>query len=341
MKTELFNFDIPEHLIAQKPSDKRSNSRLLVYYKDKDIIIDSYTRNIIDFLDENYFLIFNNSKVIPARIKIIKKKSNNQGEALLLKIIDKNTIQCLMDKAKRYKNGEVIIFPDGTECYVAEEIEDSIKIIKCDKEIFNYQYFEKFGQIPLPPYIKKYPTEEDKERYQTIYSKYYGSVAAPTAGLHFDNHIFESLKKKSIEYAFVSLHVGLGTFKPIYTEHIEDHKMHTEEYFIEKEEAIKINNAIKNNKIITAIGTTSLRVLESAFIDNEIKEGYNTTDIYIYPPYNFKVVKSIFTNFHTPKSSLIILMAAFVGREKILELYQYAIKKEYRFFSYGDAMLIL
>lgn len=341
METNLFDFDLPEHLIAQKPSDKRTNSRLLVYYRDKDTIVDSYTKNLSDFIDDRYFLVFNNSKVIPARIDIIKKRSNIKGELLLLKIIDKNTIQCIMDKAKKYKNGDIIILPDLTECYIEKEIEDSIKIVKCEKDIFDYNYFEKFGKIPLPPYIKKIPDKEDYERYQTVYSKYYGSVAAPTAGLHFDKEIFDSLAKKNIDYAFVSLHVGLGTFKPIHSKNIEDHKIHKEEYFIEKEEAIKINNAIKNNKIITAIGTTSLRVLETVFMNNQIKEGFGATDIYIYPPYNFKIVKSIFTNFHTPNSSLLVLMAAFVGREKILEIYNYAIKKEYRFFSYGDAMLVL
>lgn len=341
MKTEIFDFKIPEHLIAQKPTKKRSNSRLLIYFRDKDTIIDSYTNKLSRFLTDKHFLVFNNSKVLPARIKIIKKNNNKEGEALLLKIINENILHCIMDKAKKYKKGDIIILPDFNEGTIIEELDDFIKVIKSDKPIFNYQYFENFGRIPLPPYIKKTPTEEDKKRYQTIYSKYYGSVAAPTAGLHFDKRIFDNLKKKSIDYAFVSLHVGIGTFKPIYTENIEDHKMHTEEYVIEESENTKINNAIQENKIITAIGTTSLRVLESAFIDNKIQAGSNTTDLYIYPPYNFKIVRSLFTNFHAPKSSLLVLMAAFLSFEKISEIYKYAIKKEYRFFSYGDAMLII
>jgi S-adenosylmethionine:tRNA ribosyltransferase-isomerase len=342
MKTDIFDFFVPDNLIAQKPSEKRSDSRLLVYDRKLDKITDSYTKNISDFLDDNYFLVFNNSRVIPARIQVKKKENDREGEILVLKIVDEKTIEIITDKAKKYKTGTIIIMPCGNQVVVTEDVDELVKVVKSEKQLFTIDYFEKYGNVPLPPYIKGgIASEVDKERYQTVYKKYYGSAAAPTAGLHFDDRIFTSLKLKNIDHAFVSLHVGLGTFQPIYSSEIEDHKIHTEEYLIEPDEADKINNAIQNNKKIIPVGTTSLRTLETAFSNGKIISGTGKSGIYIYPPYNFKVASGLFTNFHTPKSSLAVLVSAMVGVEKLLSIYQYAVKNGYRFFSYGDAMLIL
>jgi S-adenosylmethionine:tRNA ribosyltransferase-isomerase len=342
MKTEIFNFIIPDHLIAQTPKANRSDSRLLVYRRDSDEIIDSFTRDIGNFLDENCFLVFNNSRVIPARIKVTKKENNREGEFLTLRLIDKNNIEVLTDKTKKYGLNTKVIMPDGTEAVVTGEPDGLVKLIHSDKDIFDTGYFERYGAVPLPPYIKKGIADEfDRDRYQTIYKKYYGSAAAPTAGLHFDDRIFGSLSQKNIGYGFVSLHVGLGTFQPIYAENIEEHRIHKEEYSIDCDEAVRINDAIAKKKKIIPVGTTSLRTLETAFSNGQIREGKGVSDIYIYPPYEFKVAGGLFTNFHTPKSSLAVLVSSMVGVEKLLSIYRYAVKKEYRFFSYGDAMLIL
>ncbi|OHD27227.1 MAG: tRNA preQ1(34) S-adenosylmethionine ribosyltransferase-isomerase QueA [Spirochaetes bacterium GWC1_27_15] len=342
MKTDLFDFEVPEELIAQSPLENRSDSRLLVYYRKKDLIIDSFTKDISSFLNNDYFLVFNNSKVIPARLKIIKKENSRDGEILILKIIDDFTIEVITDKSKKYKLSTEIILPDGSICFVEKDIDQFVKIIKSKTPIFTLNYLEKYGSVPLPPYIKGGNADNyDKERYQTIYSQYYGSAAAPTAGLHFDQNIFSSLDNKQISYSFVCLNVGLGTFQPIYTNNIEEHKIHTEEYFIDNSNAQKINEAIRNKKNIIPVGTTSLRTLESAYKEGSILEGFGKTNLYIYPPYDFKIASGLFTNFHTPKSSLLVLVSSMVGVDKLFEIYKYAIQKKYRFFSYGDAMLII
>jgi len=341
MKTSLFNFIIPERLIAQNPSDRRSDSRLLVYYRRENKIVDTYVKFFPDFLNDNYFLVFNNSRVIPSRINIVKKASGAQSQMLVLKIVDSKTIRAITEKSKKFKIGTEVVLPTGICGIVAEEVDDYVKIVKTDIGVFDNEYFEKNGNLPLPPYIKKNPTEYDKIRYQTIYGKVYGSAAAPTAGLHFDEELFAKLRDRHICYSFVSLHVGLGTFQPIYSDDIEDHKIHKEEYDIDPEAAAQINESIKNNKIIIPVGTTSLRTLETAYNNGGVKSGKGVSDIYIYPPYSFKVAGGLFTNFHTPKSSLAVLVSALIGVDKLLEIYDYAVSKEYRFFSYGDAMLIL
>ena len=340
MKTEVFDFYVPDELIAQVPTKNRSDSRLLVYYRDKDLIKDSYTKDIPDFLSENDFLVFNNSKVIPARIFVNKKETGRTGEILILKIIDEYCVEVITDRSRKYPVGSFIVLPDEKAAEVIEERDDGVKVLKTEEPIFNIEYIETCGNIPLPPYIRKAPDKEDRARYQTVYSKSYGSAAAPTAGLHFDEDLFVLLSEKKIDHAFVSLHVGLGTFQPIYSQNIEDHKIHKEEYFINEREANKINEAIKDGKRIIPVGTTSLRTLESAF-DNEIKWGESFSELYIYPSYQFKVTGGLITNFHTPKSSLAVLVSALVGVDKLLEIYKYAVDKKYRFFSYGDAMLIL
>ncbi len=340
MKTELFNFFIPEKLIAQEPKNIRSESRMLVYYREKDLIVDSYTKDIAIFLDSSYHLVFNDSKVLPARIKVTRDGS--KGELLITKVEDKRNIEAITDKAKRYKSGRSITLPDRTTAKVTKEIDEIKRVFTVENDLFTIDYFEKYGEIPLPPYIKRETQkEQDKIRYQTTFCREYGAVAAPTAGLHFDDSIFSSLKDKNIEHSFVTLNVGLGTFLPMRAENIEEHKIHSEDFFIDENEADKINNAIKNNKKIIPIGTTSLRTLESSYINDKIASGAGKSSLYIYPPYEFKVAKGLFTNFHTPKSTLLVLVSSMVGLDKLIDIYKYAVEKEYRFFSYGDAMLIL
>lgn len=342
MKTELFNFKIPEELIAQYPIEKRSNSKLLIYKKNEDKIIDTYFYEITSYLDKDTLLVFNNSKVIPARIYIKKINTKREGELLVLKIIDPCHAIVLFDKAKLYKKNTKVVLPDESIIKVTEELTDGTKFVESDKGIFTLEYLKKFGNVPLPPYIRNKKTcSIDKDRYQTIYSKYYGSAAAPTAGFHFDEDVFKKIEEKGIETAFICLHVGLGTFQPIYKENIEEHQIHEEEYFIDEEDADKINKAIKEKKKIIAVGTTTLRTLESAYSIGGVKAGKGVTSLYIYPPYNFKIINGLVTNFHTPKSTLLVLVAALIGYEKLKQLYEYAIEKKYRFFSYGDAMLIL
>jgi len=342
MKTEIFNFHIPDELIAQYPVKNRSDSRLLVYNRSNHQIIDSYFKNLTDFLSNEYFLVFNNSKVFPARLNVIKKSTGQKGEILILRTIDQYHAEILTDKSKKYKENAEIILPDDTVIKVQKNLDEQIKVAVSDKPVFNISFLEKYGHVPLPPYIRNAKDDDiDKERYQTIYSRIYGSSAAPTAGLHFDDKLFNRLKEKKIDYCYVSLHVGLGTFQPIYSENIEEHKIHEEEYYINDQDALKINNAYKNKLKIIPVGTTSLRTLETAFSDNMIMSGSGKSSIYIYPSYKFKIVSGLITNFHTPKSSLLVLVSALIGYEKLKEIYDYAIKQKYRFFSYGDAMLIL
>ncbi|MBN2545450.1 MAG: tRNA preQ1(34) S-adenosylmethionine ribosyltransferase-isomerase QueA [Spirochaetes bacterium] len=342
MKTEIFNFHIPDELIAQYPAKNRSDSRLLVYNRSNNEIIDSFFINIADFLTDEHFLVLNNSKVIPARLNIIKKNTGQKGEILILKIIDKYNAEILTDRSKKYRENTEIILPDDTVIKIEKNLDEQIKHAVSNKPVFNINYLKKYAHVPLPPYIRHAKDEViDKQRYQTIYSKAYGSSAAPTAGLHFDDKIFKSLKDKEIDFCYISLHVGLGTFQPIYSKNIEEHKIHEEIYNIDDENALKINNAIKKKLKIIPVGTTSLRTIETAFFKDQIKSGTGSTSLYIYPSYKFKITSGLITNFHTPKSSLLVLVSALIGYEKLKEIYDYAIKKKYRFFSYGDAMLIL
>ncbi len=341
MKTDDFDFELPDELIAQKPADIRSDARLLVYSRNTGMIIDSNVLHITDFIDDSYHLVFNNSKVIPCRMKIKKADSNREGELLVLKIIDSTTIHSLTDSNKKYKTGQRIVLPDGTIAIIKANIDDISKVIVSEKPVFNVDFFNTYGSIPLPPYIKKIPDSTDNERYQTTFSKKYGSAAAPTAGLHFDDKIFNILHDKKIDVSFVSLHVGLGTFQPIYSDTIENHQIHEEEYEIDKEEAFALNQAILNKKKIIPIGTTSLRTIESAYTNKGIFPGVQKTKLYITPGYQLKISSGLFTNFHTPKSSLAVLVASIIGYDNFIRIYKHAIENKYRFFSYGDAMLIL
>ena len=350
MKTSDFYFDLPEELIAQFPPEKRGESRLLVLRQGcrtpcGDInVAHSSVQKLSDFIDENTVVVFNNAKVRKARI-FGTSGTGAKTEFLLLEKLDGNKWKAISSKLKKQKPGKTFNFPANIKCIVAEKDEKGL-VVEFDSNIDD-AYLEKYGHIPLPPYIKREDALSDSERYQTIYCEKTGSAAAPTAGLHFTEEILDSLKKKGIITTFVTLHVGMGTFNPIHSETIENHVMHEEVFEISEETVEIINTAKSNGKKILAVGTTSLRTLESAVSNThdasngKLAAGKGKTSLFIYPGYKFKIVDSLFTNFHTPDSTLIVLVSAFAGISRIKEAYKEAIDKKYRFFSYGDAMLIL
>jgi S-adenosylmethionine:tRNA ribosyltransferase-isomerase len=341
MKTDLYDFPIPDELIAQKPSDRRSDSRLLVYRREDGSITDTFVRNITDHLDKNHLLVFNNSRVRPARIQVSKKSNGRPGELLVLEVENESRCRVVTDKNRKYPPGTEVVLPDGSTAIVSLSDEKHVLIISTTSPLFTGEWFEDNGLIPLPPYIRKSADEADRERYQTIYADVTGSAAAPTAGLHFDQQLFNKMDEQQIERAFVSLHVGLGTFQPVYAEHLENHEIHREEYSIDKVQAESINSAISAGKKVIPVGTTSMRTLESAWNGAVIVHGKNSTRLFIYPPYSFKVCRGLFTNFHTPRSSLLMLVSALTGIDELRRIYDHAVKQRYRFFSYGDAMLVL
>ena len=348
MKTNLtlddFNYNLPEELIAKYPTEKRDEAKMLVVDKITGDMVHKHFYDFIDYLNPNDVLILNNTKVIPARL-LGKKETGANIEIFLTRYLGNNDWQAIIRNSKRLKDGDIVIISDILKVLIKKKGEANndgnipehlVELIYSNgsmEEILN-----KTGKIPLPPYIQREVEEKDKEDYQTVYAKVSGSVAAPTAGLHFTNEILEKIEKKGIKIAYVTLNVGLGTFLPVKTNDINNHKMHTESYFIPKETADIINN--KKGSLV-AIGTTSLRCLEANFKKyGKIKEGYDETDIFIYPPYNFKVVDKLLTNFHLPKSTLLMLVSAFSSREIILSAYNEAIKNNYRFFSYGDCTFL-
>ena len=341
MNTKDFYYDLPEELIAQTPVYPRDSSRLLVYNKQKDEISHHIFRDIEDFLGKNDVLVVNNTRVIPARIFGTKEGTGARVEFLLLKRESLTDYECLAKPGKKAKVGTIFTFSDNLSCEVLEEREE----IGGKKIRFNVKNgtleaeLDKIGEMPLPPYIKE--KLEDGERYQTVYSKIPGSSAAPTAGLHFTNDLLERLKKKGVIIETVQLDVGLGTFRPVNVEDVEKHHMHSEKIVILPETAKRLNEYKKQGKRIIAVGTTSVRTLESASIKKgEIQSVNKETDIFIYPGYEFKFVDAIITNFHLPESTLIMLISAFLTKDKTLEIYRTAVKEKYRFFSFGDAMFI-
>lgn len=340
MQISNYDFDLPEHLIAFKPADKRGDDKLLYLKKESGEIEHHHFTNLINLLPADAVLVFNKSKVLKARL-FATNKNGGKIEFLLIKPYKENIWQCMVSKSKRQKVGDEYFFEAGLKATLIEDIGMGVKLIEFNN--LSEDYLNKYAHIPLPPYIKREDTLEDEERYQTIYAEKEGSVAAPTAGLHFTSEIMTSLKEAGFDLAFVTLHVGLGTFEPVRTENLADHKMHSEDYSIETDQATIINKAIKDRRPIIAIGTTSLRVLESAFDSdtNQLKIGDNSTNIFIYGDYKFKVITGLFTNFHTPKSTLLALVSTLAGDENIKKAYKEAIAKEYKFFSYGDCMLIL
>ena len=352
MKTSDFNFELPEHLIAQYPPEQRGQSRLMLLDRASGERVHSSIQNLPDILSGNQFLsqtgekpllVFNDTKVRKARLIGKKQGTDTKAEFLLLEKNNKEEWKAITQRSSRRKTGSWYVFIDSENIEINKaEItkeEGEFRFLKFEKPI-NDEWLDQHGAIPLPPYIKREDNLDDANRYQTIYAKETGSAAAPTAGLHFTDEILNSLSEKGIKTAFITLHVGLGTFLPVRSENIKDHKMHEEQYFINEKTAIQIEEAKSKGRKIIAVGTTSLRTLESAWEDDRLKNKNGNTSIYIYPGYKFKVVDALFTNFHTPESTLIMLVSAFAGRDLILESYNEAVKERYRFFSYGDAMLI-
>ncbi len=340
MKTSDFNYNLPENLIAQTPLEKRDHSKLMVLHKDNGKIEHKHFYDILDFINPGDCLILNDSRVLPARIYGIKDGTGAKVEFLLLNQKDKDTWEVLAGPGKKAKPGTSFTFGGGLlKANVLEVTDSGNRIVKfiC-KENF-YSVLDKIGQMPLPHYI----TEKlnDKERYQTVYSNYPGSAAAPTAGLHFTQELLEKAKEKGINIGFVTLHVGLGTFRPVKSETIEDHHMHSEHYELSQQTAELINKTKESGHKVFAVGTTSCRTIESVYKnENAICQSEGWTDIFIYPGYKFNVLDGLITNFHLPESTLIMLVSAFAGYDNTMNAYKIAVDKKYRFFSFGDAMLI-
>ncbi|MDD5924408.1 MAG: tRNA preQ1(34) S-adenosylmethionine ribosyltransferase-isomerase QueA [Clostridia bacterium] len=340
MKTSDFYYDLPKELIAQTPADPRDSSKLLVMHKEDGTLEHKHFYDIIDYLNKGDCLVLNDSRVLPARLFGVRKDTGAVIELLLLKQIEANVWETLVKPGKKAKEGCQISFGDGKLNGVIKEVlSDGNRIIEFDRIDDFYPILDELGEMPLPPYITE--KLEDRERYQTVYSRELGSAAAPTAGLHFTDELLKKIKDKGIKTAFVTLHVGLGTFRPVKADEITEHTMHSEFYQISSEAADTINKAKKNGKRVICVGTTSCRTIESAARDHgEIKECSGWTDIFIYPGYKFNVMDALITNFHLPESTLIMLVSAFCGYENTMNTYNTAVSMNYRFFSFGDAMFI-
>jgi len=340
LKVKDFYFDLPEELIAQHPIEKRDESKLMVLNKETGEIEHKVFKDIIDYLQPGDCLVLNNTRVLPARLIGAKEGSGGKIEFLLLKRIDKDTWQTLVKPGKRAQIGTRFVFGNGElKAVVTDMGEEGSRIVKFEYEGIFEEVLDQLGQMPLPPYITE--RLEDRERYQTVFSKEVGSAAAPTAGLHFTEELLQSIRNKGVDIAFVTLHVGLGTFRPVKAENIEEHHMHSEYYQLSEEEANKINKAKEAGRRVIAVGTTSNRTIETiASPDGRVKAQSGWTDIFIYPGYKFKVVDALITNFHLPESTLIMLISAFSTKEFVMNAYNEAIKNRYRFFSFGDAMFI-
>ncbi len=340
MSTEDFNYDLPERLIAQTPLKDRSSSKLLVMDRDTGEIEHKHFTDIIDYLVPGDVLVINDTKVIPARLIGEKEETKAVIELLLLKELGSDEWECLSRPFKRLHVGTKISFGNGLlEAIVTEKKSEGIVHVKFIYQGIFLEILDKLGEMPLPPYIHE--KLEDKNRYQTVYAKNLGSAAAPTAGLHFTNELLEKIKEKGIIITNVTLHVGLGTFRPVEVEDVTKHHMHSEFYMMSKETADILNLAKKEHRRIIAVGTTSTRTLETIMHKyHTFKECHGNTDIFIYPGFEFQAIDCLITNFHLPKSTLVMLVSAFSSKERILHAYEEAIKKEYRFFSFGDAMFI-
>lgn len=340
MKTSDFYFDLPEELIAQTPLEDRSNSRLMVLDKESGEIQHKVFKDIIEYLNPGDCLVLNNTRVIPARLIGEKVDTGGKIEFLLLKRTEKDVWQALVKPGKRAKIGTKFSFGNGK--LIGEVVglaEEGSRLVKFYYEGIFEEVLDELGNMPLPPYITE--RLEERERYQTVYSKHNGSAAAPTAGLHFTEELLNDIKAKGIEIAFVTLHVGLGTFRPVKVDNVLEHDMHSEYYIVEKSEAEKINNAKKNGNRVICVGTTSCRTVESAANENgEIVASEGWTNIFIYPGYKFKIVDRLITNFHLPESTLIMLVSALSSKDIVLNAYNTAVKEQYRFFSFGDAMIV-
>nr|WP_330361814.1 tRNA preQ1(34) S-adenosylmethionine ribosyltransferase-isomerase QueA [Lachnoanaerobaculum saburreum] len=340
MDVKDFRYDLPQELIAQDPLEDRSSSRLLVLDKDTGEITHKHFYDIIDYLDEGDCLVLNETKVIPARLMGVKKDTGAVVEILLLKRKSKTVWECLVKPGKKCRVGAVIEFGEGLLTgTVSDIVEEGNRIIEFEFDGIFEEILDKLGTMPLPPYITH--TLKDRNRYQTVYAKNDGSAAAPTAGLHFTKELLKDIEDKGVKLAKVTLHVGLGTFRPVKVSDVRQHHMHSEFFQVSKEAADIINSTRANGKRVICVGTTSTRTVESASDDKGyLKEKSGWTDIFIYPGYKFKVLDALITNFHLPESTLVMLVSALAGREKVLHAYEEAVKEKYRFFSFGDAMFI-
>ncbi len=340
MNIKDFYYDLPQEMIAQTPLEDRTASKLMVLNRKTNEISHKHFYDIIEYLNEGDCLVMNNTRVIPARLFGTKEGSGGKIEFLLLKRLDINTWEIILRPGKKARIGSRFVFGDGIlKAEVIDVLEEGNRIVRFEFDGVWEEILDTLGEMPLPPYIKE--KLEDKNRYQTVYSKIEGSAAAPTAGLHFTSELLEKIKEKGVKIAFVTLHVGLGTFRPVSAENIEDHHMHSEYYEISKETADIINETKKSGGRIVAVGTTSVRTLESvADADGYLAAKSGDTQIFIYPGYKFKIVDALITNFHLPESTLLMLISALYDRESIMNAYNIAIKENYRFFSFGDAMFI-
>ena len=340
MDVKDFDYDLPEELIAQDPLEDRSSSRLMVLDKNTGEVSHHVFKEIVKYLRPGDCLVLNNTKVIPARLFGVKEGTMAKIEILLLKRRQNDVWETLVKPGKKAKPGTKIIFGDGLLTgEVIDVVDDGNRLIQFSYEGIFEEILDKLGQMPLPPYITH--QLKDKNRYQTVYAKYDGSAAAPTAGLHFTKELLQQVKDKGVDIAEVTLHVGLGTFRPVKVDNVLDHHMHSEFYMVSQEAADKINNAKKNGGRIISVGTTSTRTLEAASDENGmLKECSGWTDIFIYPGYSLKVIDCLITNFHLPQSTLVMLVSALAGREHVLNAYKEAVEERYRFFSFGDAMFI-
>ena len=341
MKKSDFYYDLPKELIAQTPIEPRDHSKMMVLSRENKSIEHKHFYDFIDYLNEGDCLILNNTRVLPARMYGVKKDTGAIVEFLLLNNLGNDRWETITGPGKRAKIDTEFTFGDGLlSCKIEEVLENGNRIAKFSYDASNiYEVLDKIGEMPLPHYITE--KLEDKERYQTVYSKELGSAAAPTAGLHFTDEILEKINKKGIKIGYVTLHVGIGTFRPVKAENIEDHKMHSEHYQIPKETADLINETKKNGGRVIAVGTTCCRTLESVMnSQGEMKEFDDWTSIFIYPGYKFKCIDALLTNFHLPESTLIMLVSAFYDRDKVLEAYNTAVSEKYRFFSFGDCMFL-
>lgn len=344
-----YDYNLPEELIAQLPSDKRENARMMVLDKQAKTIEHKHFYDIVDYIDDNCILVLNNTKVLPARLYGVKEETGAKIEVFLLKSLSENghLWDVLVKPSKRVKEGTVVKISDDLSVQIKERKEDAgewVVELMCDGNVLDVLH--KNGHIPLPPYIERKMADEDLnkldfERYQTVYAKDEGSVAAPTAGLHFTTEILEKLQAKGVELVYVTLNVGMGTFRPVKCENVLEHKMHSESFEVTEEAAEKINKAKQAGKKVVAVGTTSVRTLETVYKKyGEIRACKDSSELFIYPPYKFGVVDELITNFHLPKSTLLMLVSAFEGKDFIFKAYQEAIANKYKFFSYGDCMLL-
>ena len=340
MNLDLFDYNLPEELIAQTPLEKRDEAKLLVLDKVTGEIEHKKFYDIISYLEKGDTLVLNNTKVLPARLLGEKTDTHALIEVLLLKNLGENTWETLVKPARRIKEGTIVSFGDGRlKCKCTKVLDEGIRHFEFIYDGIFLEILDSLGAMPLPPYIHE--KLEDKTMYNTVYAKEEGSAAAPTAGLHFTNELLKKIEEKGINICYVTLHVGLGTFRPVKVDDIKKHHMHSEYYNMSKEVAKKLNKTKKNNKKIIAVGTTSTRVLETVMKNhNQFEESAGWTDIFIYPGYDYKAIDSLITNFHLPKSTLVMLVSALAGRENILNAYNKAVEDKYRFFSFGDAMFI-